>query len=192
MHCYVLHPDAPGVRQLDAGAVEEGSVVRFAWPKVFHVSPFMPMRHEYDWTFHTPRVSSGPVSPALIMGSKQTRVSAGAHPAPAPQPPGKISDDSEDDGSGAAVGMAVLTTAMRLEHTPLTAAHLLWRLLVLPWLTVLVQVWIHVEALRLVGKGVPLFEHPTGAQTTLTRVVEVLATPVVWLLTKPPKETKTG
>ena len=56
------------------------------------------------------------------------------------------------------------------------------RLLALPWLTVLVQVWIHWEALRLVSKGIGLFPHPTGATTTMTRAVEAVATPIIGLL----------
>jgi hypothetical protein len=152
------------------------------------------MRHEYDWTFHTPQVGpSGSEPTTLVMSSKQTRIAAGSHPLPAPQPPGKIAKDDEDDGSGATIGSTVLTTAMRLQHTPLTVVQLLWRLLVLPWLTVLIQIWIHIEAAAILSKGIPLFEHPTGAQTCMTRTIEILATPLLWLLAsgeeKPPPKT---
>jgi len=174
MHCYVLHPAAPGVTVVR----HDEESVRYRWPKTFHVSPFMPMKHEYDWTFDVPALADGPGS-ELTMSSKQVRVPADAHPAPAPQPPVPAVGDDEDDGSGAAVGSTVFTTAMRLTGSRPTVASILYRLLVLPWLTVLVQIWIHWEALRLVAKGVALFPHPTGATTAATRTVEAIASPVM-------------
>lgn len=44
-HAYVL-PVAGGTR--------EGGTLRFRFGKAFHVSPFMPMDHVYDWTFNEP------------------------------------------------------------------------------------------------------------------------------------------
>ena len=44
-HAYVL-PAARGVRERDR--------LRFRFGKAFHVSPFMSMDHEYDWTFTEP------------------------------------------------------------------------------------------------------------------------------------------
>jgi DUF1365 family protein len=42
-HCYVLGPIVGGSDQL-----------RFQLPKVFHVSPFLPMNQHYDWRFVAP------------------------------------------------------------------------------------------------------------------------------------------
>ncbi|MFT7617606.1 MAG: DUF1365 family protein [Planctomycetota bacterium] len=44
-HAYVL--SAPGVE-------ESSGDFRFQFEKVFHVSPFMPMDHKYDWQFTSP------------------------------------------------------------------------------------------------------------------------------------------
>ncbi len=44
-HCYVL--------PIDAGAAEQRRF-RFRFSKEFHISPFMPMDVEYDWTFTPP------------------------------------------------------------------------------------------------------------------------------------------
>lgn len=178
MHSYVLHPGAAGVTACDC----EGSQLRYRWPKTFHVSPFMPLKHEYDWTFDVPCVLADGAPSSLSMSSKQSRISADAYPPPAPQPPVASVPDDEDDGSGAPVGSTVLTTALRLESVPLSPWSLVLRLLTLPWLTVLVQVWIHWEALRLVSKGIGLFPHPTGATTAMTRAVEAVATPIISLL----------
>lgn len=45
MHCYVLH------RGMDIG---RGGRMRYRFAKNFHVSPFMDMHQEYDWTFMAP------------------------------------------------------------------------------------------------------------------------------------------
>lgn len=39
---------------LDGRAGGEGNCLRFSFPKEFHVSPFMPMDHVYDWELSTP------------------------------------------------------------------------------------------------------------------------------------------
>ena len=49
-HAYVL-PAARGVRERDR--------LRFRFGKAFHVSPFMSMDHEYDWTFTEPGQTLG-------------------------------------------------------------------------------------------------------------------------------------
>ena len=49
-HAYVL-PAAAGERH--------GDTLRFRFAKDFHVSPFMPMDQDYDWTFKTPGESLG-------------------------------------------------------------------------------------------------------------------------------------
>jgi DUF1365 family protein len=49
-HAYVL-PASAGVR--------DGDRLRFRFGKAFHVSPFMPMDQDYDWTFTEPGESLG-------------------------------------------------------------------------------------------------------------------------------------
>lgn len=44
-HAYVLHRDH---------STRTGNVLRFEFPKTFHVSPFMPMNVNYRWRFGTP------------------------------------------------------------------------------------------------------------------------------------------
>ncbi len=44
-HCYVLPASA---------SVEPAPVLRFRFGKTFHVSPFFPMHHDYDWRFGEP------------------------------------------------------------------------------------------------------------------------------------------
>lgn len=47
MHCYVLHKDSSD--KVEVREDQRGRHYRF--PKRFHVSPFMEMHYDYDWTF---------------------------------------------------------------------------------------------------------------------------------------------
>ena len=51
-HVYAL-PVQPGLPALPAEAGGPGAL-RFRFKKAFHVSPFMPMDHDYDWRFNVP------------------------------------------------------------------------------------------------------------------------------------------
>jgi DUF1365 family protein len=76
----------------------------------------------------------------------------------------------------------MLNTQLRLVGQQLTAWRLAYLVLVaFPLLTLRVQWWIHVEAVRLWLKGVALHPHPTGATNGFVRAVEALFTPVAWL-----------
>jgi uncharacterized protein len=49
-HAYVLRASQ---------AAREGDALRFRFDKVFHVSPFMPMEQDYEWTFTEPAETLG-------------------------------------------------------------------------------------------------------------------------------------
>ena len=140
-----------------------------AVPKSLHVSPFMPMDQAYDWIFSPPAEELRVFSRNLQLGG---RGSSRLCPAVAA-------------GGGAPrvdAGPCVFTTSLTLTRQPgpVTSWTLLWLLAVaFPLLTQRVQAWIHVEAYRLWAKGVPLYPHPTGATSALTRVVGALAEGVV-------------
>jgi len=52
MHSYVLHPDSKGVDTTTHKPRTPFSH-RYMFQKVFHVSPFMDMKHTYDFSFHS-------------------------------------------------------------------------------------------------------------------------------------------
>jgi uncharacterized protein len=172
MHCYVLHPENKAAVCVEHDSTE----LRYRWMKGFHVSPFLPLAHEYDWTFQVP-------GKELSMSSLQRRVSRErflevSDPALART----AVEDDEDDGSGCSVGQVVFTTSMKLERREMSVLGLFWRLLLLPWLTVLIQFWIHWEGIRIVLKGSPLYPHPHGTETWLTRLIHWVATPLLWFV----------
>ena len=142
---------APTAAPVTEPATESRTRLRFRWSKAFHVSPFMPMGHTYDWIFSIP-------SETLLVQSRNT-------------------EDAHD-------GRPVFSTQLRLtrvalERQPLALAYLVF--IAMPLLTWRIQLAIHVQAVRVWAKGVPLYPHPTGATTGFTRAVEALFTPVMFV-----------
>jgi DUF1365 family protein len=105
-------------------ALEGANSLRYKTDKVFHVSPFMSLNHQYTWTFTPP--------------AENLVVHMGMH-----APESKFFD-------------ATLT----LERQPWTGASLRSILFRHPWMTAKVITAIHWEALRLLIKRVPVFDHP--------------------------------
>lgn len=54
------------------------------------------------------------------------------------------------------------TASFDMQKLPITPLNLLWVLVFYPLHTRIIQVWIHVEAVKLFFKEVPTFEHPNG------------------------------
>jgi len=63
-HAYVL-PAAPAEPASAGGSAKQP--LRFRFKKAFHVSPFMPMHHDYDWRFNNP---GGQPGDTLIVSMK--------------------------------------------------------------------------------------------------------------------------
>jgi hypothetical protein len=123
-HLYLLHhPDARPIAPADwLGA-----------RKVFHVSPFFPVRGGYRFRFDT--------------GSLLT----------------SIHIDYEDDAGNR------LATSVAGSGKPLTSQELLRCFLYYPWMTMLVTLRIHWQAIRLWRKGVPFFRKPAPPAQELSR-----------------------
>lgn len=164
---------APAAAPLPPGARR---LLRAAFPKAFHVSPFMGMDQAYTWVLGEP-------GETLLIQSENR--------AAAPAPSG---------GSGSPPGELLFSTQLRLVRAAATAPQgsepqlTLWQaayllLFAFPLLTHRIQWLIHVEALRVWWKGGQLYPHPHGSTNAFTRTVEALFTPlalvvaaVQWLL----------
>jgi DUF1365 family protein len=146
---------APSAAVVRAPAADRGGHrrLRFRWLKTFHVSPFMEMRHVYDWVFSEPgetllvQSQNSQAADGLRMFTTQLRLLR----VPGPEGTGRL-----------------------------TFGGLAWAVFfAFPILTWRVQAWIHVEAFRLWWKGVPFVPHPTGASNGFTRLVSAVMTPVM-------------
>jgi len=118
-HCYVLDPHNQ----------------RAATPKVFHVSPFMPMQLRYRWNVTQP--------------GDDLHV--------------RIENLVEDSTSGPEDGAAMFDATLHLQRSEINTASLnriFWRRPLMTWR---VAAGIYWQALKLWRKAAPVYQHPGGA-----------------------------
>ena len=178
MYAYVLHPTSSdkvkytrrqspqpstvhnknGNNDKDGASSSSSSMLtNFKFPKTFHVSPFMEMSYTYDWTFQG-----------------QDQVSTATN-----------GDDNKDDSLRVTTAMirndngaTQFTATMRLQRAGLHPMTLAWQLVRYPSYCLIVQFWIHWQAFGLFCKGVPYQPHPDGAETTASRIIGAVMTPL--------------
>eukprot|EP00550_Attheya_septentrionalis_P002412 CAMPEP_0198281436 /NCGR_PEP_ID=MMETSP1449-20131203/1376_1 /TAXON_ID=420275 /ORGANISM="Attheya septentrionalis, Strain CCMP2084" /LENGTH=391 /DNA_ID=CAMNT_0043977207 /DNA_START=262 /DNA_END=1437 /DNA_ORIENTATION=- len=157
MHCYVLHPDSVDMTTVQAGkekSLQEdkqnmSQSTNYMFRKVFHVSPFMEMDHMYDWTFWHDTT-------AKIAASTTMR-------------------HAETDETYFNATFDVNRHHATMEQQPWTLA---WQLLRLPFYCVVIQIWIHYEAVRIFVKGVAFVPHPEGSETGASQVIGTIMDPI--------------
>ncbi len=111
-------------------AERSGKLLRWQFAKDFHVSPFMPMEINYDWSFDVP---SDNLFVHMNLG---------------------------EDGTAQGHNGRVFDATLSLERKELTPARMRAQLVRFPLLTLQVVARIHFEALRLWMKRVPVIPHP--------------------------------
>ena len=124
-HAYVL--SAAAARRSSG----QHQVLRWRFGKEFHVSPFMPMGMEYDWSFDAPGES------LLVHMNLRHRESD--------IPPAKT---------------RAFDATLHLQRRELSASSMRWMLIRFPLLTLRVLARIHFEALRLWIKRAAVHPHP--------------------------------
>lgn len=124
-HAYVLATPAPARR-----------LQRFSFRKGFHVSPFMPMEHDYHWRFSVPG--------ERLLVHMENHLRDGDSAAGEPRAPARICFDA----------------TLSLRRVPLGAASLAGALLRFPLMSAQVALGIYWNALRLWQKGAPFHTHP--------------------------------
>lgn len=117
---------------------------RFAFEKVFHVSPFLPMGLAYEWAFSTPCPRDGSRL-GVHMTLRETEASEGV----------------QGPGTTGTPGQRVFDATLRLDRREIRPGTLDRMLLRFPLLTARVVLSIHWHALLLWLRRVPVFAHPT-------------------------------
>jgi DUF1365 family protein len=143
---------APGA----AGSSAREDLLRFSWAKNFHVSPFFGMDHTYEWLFSQPCwQQEQQEQQEQQLGSSSSSSSTSREPTLLVQSRNLLPS-----------GDTVLSVQLLLERKAGAASRLFWLYILFwafPFLTFRVQIWIHVEALRLwLFKGAQYFPHPTS------------------------------
>lgn len=70
------------------------------------------------------------------------------------------------------------TANVDMAKTPFSPFRLAWQLIQFPIYCALIQIWIHIEAFWLFKKGVEYQPHPKGSETTASRVIGSIMTPL--------------
>lgn len=76
------------------------------------------------------------------------------------------------------------TATVDMAPTPFTPFALAWQLIQFPIYCAIIQVWIHMEAFWLFKKGVTYQPHPEGSETTASRLIGKVMTPLFALKDK--------
>lgn len=146
MHCYVLHPDSvDNVQTVEKHKLTENQQLQYIFPKQFHVSPFMEMHYNYDWTFRN-------FSTAKVRSDSVIQVT------------NNLRQQNESARTQFCAKMLVDRYSM---HPYRIAFHMA----TFPAYCIIIQLWIHYEAFWLFFKGVDFQPHPTGSETTASRII---------------------
>ena len=175
MQCYVLHPESKDVNMVKDGRSqkrtenstleecngndgkiqdEEWNSINYIFRKTFHVSPFMDMDHTYDWTFWHPTLDRVAASTSMLKSSRK------------------------QNGDEKVQTSKYFTAYFDVKRSSFTPLRLCYQLTRFPVYCMIIQIWIHIEALRLFLKGVEFIPHPRGAESSASRIIGNIMTPI--------------
>ena len=187
MHCYVLHPSS--VDQVQVRPDPERCAIRYIWPKRFHVSPFMEMNYNYDWTFTNFQLQSSywwsnnndddddddpnntetnnkPAADKLLVQAAMKR-------------------DLTNQEHGTMKSETHFTANVRVFHQGgMHPFRIAWQLIYFPIYCFIIQLWIHYEAFWLFVKGIAFFPHPNETETGASAVIGAIMGPLFALKDK--------
>lgn len=168
-YCYVLHPDSVDrveTKIQQSQAQKKYYEYFFRFPKEFHVSPFMEMNYFYDWSFiGIPRAAA----------TTQACVSPGSH------------DDNKEPSKNPITVVNSLrrrsndrmefTAKLVMQCNPVTPFQVAWQIIRFPIYCIIIQIWIHYQAVLLFLKGIVYIPHPMGIETTASVVIAKIMIP---------------
>jgi uncharacterized protein len=184
MHCYVLHPESTDNVKVKVKVKKnrvdnnDSSVINYQFPKRFHVSPFMEMTFIYDWTFTNFQLDNNNQSNSSSTTTTNNNDEDDQHHATNGDPlrvvtiMKKRGDDKEEDDK--------VHFAAKFEcfHCGLTPTRVAYQLIQYPIYCAIIQIWIHYEAFWLFVKGIVFVPHPKDSNTTASRIIGSIMTPL--------------
>ena len=180
MHCYVLHPKA-FIDQVQVTEEEttssEGLVqtLHYTFPKRFHVSPFMEMSYNYEWTF-----TNFEIPDWSDETFRRSNAKIASHSLPHPQDIHVINSlrPLPSSHTEAKPPSLQFRARMQVERYSMHPFRIAYYLSMFPMYCMIVQIWIHVQAFFLFAKGVAYQPHPTGAETWASRIIGTAMVPL--------------
>jgi DUF1365 family protein len=167
-YCYVLHPDSidkvkTKIQHDDHDDEQMKKKVEYSFPKAFHVSPFMEMDYFYDWSF------------IGIPGAAITSDST---------------SDTNTTNIKSSKSITVVNTLRRrnnnrieftakliMESNPITPFRVAQQIIIFPVYCMIIQIWIHYQAVLLFLKGVVYIPHPLGSETAASVIIAKIMIP---------------
>jgi len=162
MKCYVLHPDSKDIEIVQDGRsrkiLDDDNIksINYVFKKRFHVSPFMEMDYIYDWTFWHLRESKIAVTANMVKLDEKDNAN--------------VSKDVKN-------GTKHFNAFFDINRSSFTPFSLCYQLVRWPVYCFIIQIWIHVEALKLFIKGVEFIPHPEGSETMVSSMIAAIMTP---------------
>jgi len=202
-YCYVLHPDSvdkvrvnikepkatPQSNHLhnagDSDSDGDGDrdnnkhVIKkfeYSFPKEFHVSPFMEMDYFYDWSF-IGIPGAPPAAKPSDMNVNHNKKSS--------------SNKQQQQQSTTRTNSITVVNTLRkrknnrieftaklvMESNHITPFRVVWQMIKFPMYCMIIQLWIHYQAVLLFLKGVVYIPHPLGSETTVSLVIAKIMIP---------------
>jgi DUF1365 family protein len=209
MYVYVLHPDSIDIIDYSSTITATTTTTtttatkqkqhqqhRYRWRKAFHVSPFMTMDYIYDWKFVIIGKDCITVEAKMIRqcptttNHNDTLSSSAASAAATISDKGVMNDEDNDKNDESndrlyftagfdihrSTPISKTSTPSFLNYYPIQLALIIIRY---PMYCMLIQLWIHYEAIQLlVRKNVTFIPHPLGSTTFISNMIEISMIPI--------------
>jgi len=167
-YCYVLHPESvkvivkesiikPQSNHLHNRGDNKHIIKKFeySFPKEFHVSPFMEMDYFYDWSF----IGIPGAPPADVNATRTNSITV-------------VNTLRKRKNN-----RIEFTAKLVMESNHITPFRVVWQMIKFPMYCMIIQIWIHYQAVLLFLKGVVYIPHPLGSETTISLVIARIMIP---------------
>ena len=224
MYCYVLHPNSKdqvhcsGGGNVDSSSGDERNVqtpgsqrktdtMKYIFSKQFHVSPFMEMNYNYEWSFtnfsiqpqRNPFAAAHKMSThdAITATSQRTtsiHVINNLRPILATSTktntPGTTDIPSSSNGNNN--NSLQFSAVMHVHRYSMHPYRIVYYMIMYPMYCMIIQVWIHIQAFYLFAKGISYQPHPLGSETSISRFIGRMMVPFFYVRDHCRKATTTG
>lgn len=203
MYCYVLHPNSTDhvrcstsssgmdhsgntSRNVTNQSEHKTEAVKYIFPKQFHVSPFMEMDYNYEWTF-----TNFSIQPPAIVTQKESEhnmdiasIPTSIHIINNLRPITVVESTKTNTLSSSSNGHTnglQFSAVMHVHRYSMHPYRILYYMIMYPMYCIIIQIWIHVQAFYLFSKGIAYQPHPRGSETSISRFIGHMMEPFFFI-----------